>query len=294
MAKYEPATVVSLENFGAFVDIGGAEGLIHVTELAWGHVTHPRQLLKVGEEVEVEVISIDPEQNRIGLSMKRVAPDPWDSIATSYRRGQLVKGEITKLAKFGAFAQLIDAPLVEGLIHISELSDQRVQHPREMVQKGDKLTLRVVKIDVKNRRLGLSLKAVNSAEYLDLDWEMALNDDSLTITSDPPAEEEAANAEAPAEMAAEAVDSVEEMTPEAEATESNDEPVAEVVAEEPVAEVEEATSEEVVEDSGDDSGDNDAPEAEEATEEEPSESVEEEALKPKRATTTNPSTSTKI
>lgn len=163
--------VVSLEDFGAFVDIGGAEGLVHLTELSWQHVTHPRELLKVGQEVKVEVISIDPEQKRIGLSMKRQEPDPWDTVATGFTVGQLVQGTVTKLTKFGAFAQLVDLPEIEGLIHISELSDKRVTHPKEVVQEGDKLTLRVVKMDVKNRRLGLSLKKVNSAEYLDLDWQ---------------------------------------------------------------------------------------------------------------------------
>ncbi len=168
--------VVSLESFGAFVDIGGAEGLVHITELAWGHLTHPRQAVKVGQTIEVEVISIDPEESRIGLSRKRCIGDPWDEIATSYQRGQLVEGEVTKLAKFGAFAKLVDNPEVEGLIHISELSDERVQHPKDVVQRGDKLSLRIVKIDVKERRLGLSLKAVSSSEYLDMDWRMALED----------------------------------------------------------------------------------------------------------------------
>ena len=162
--------VVSLEDFGAFVDVGGAEGLIHVTELAWKHVTHPRQIVSIGEEVQVKVINIDPEQNRIGLSLKQMEADPWDQIATAFQDGQLVQGVITKLTKFGAFAQIIDAPEVEGLIHVSELSDERVDHPKEVVKKGDKLTLRVVKIDVRNRRLGLSLRRVNSSEYLDLDW----------------------------------------------------------------------------------------------------------------------------
>lgn len=162
--------VVSLEDFGAFVDIGGAEGLVHLTELSWQHVNHPRDLLHVGQTVRVEVISIDPQAKRIGLSMRRQEPDPWDIVATNYIVGQLVQGTVTKLTKFGAFAQVFDMPEIEGLIHISELSEQRVQHPREVVQEGDKLTLRIVKIDVKNRRLGLSLKRVNSAEYLDLDW----------------------------------------------------------------------------------------------------------------------------
>jgi small subunit ribosomal protein S1 len=170
--------VVSLEDFGAFVDIGGAEGLVHLTEMSWQHITHPREVMEVGQTVRVEVISIDTENKRIGLSMKRQAPDPWDDIAINYDVGQLVQGMVTKLTKFGAFAQLVDVPEIEGLIHISELSDKRVNHPREVVNEGDKLTLRVVKIDIKNRRLGLSLKKVNSAEYLDQDWSTSLNDDN--------------------------------------------------------------------------------------------------------------------
>lgn len=162
--------VVSLEDFGAFIDIGGAEGLVHLTELSWKHVNHPKELLEIGQEVKVEVISLDRERKRIGLSLKRQAADPWDEVAINYNVGVLVQGVITKLTKFGAFAKLIDAPDIEGLVHISELSDKRVTHPREVVNEGDKLTLRVVKIDVKNRRLGLSLKRVNSAEYLDIDW----------------------------------------------------------------------------------------------------------------------------
>ncbi len=166
--------VVSLENFGAFVDIGGGEGLVHLSELAWGHITHPRQAVKVGDELEVEVISINPEANRIGLSRRRVISDPWDEAATALRRGQLVRGRVTKLTKFGAFARLIDYDAIEGLIHISELSGARVSHPREVVNRGEELVLRIVKLDIKERRLGLSLKSVNSTEFLDLDWEMAI------------------------------------------------------------------------------------------------------------------------
>jgi small subunit ribosomal protein S1 len=162
--------VVSLEDFGAFVDIGGAEGLVHLTELSWKHVTHPRELLQVGQEVQVEVISIDRDAKRIGLSIKSQEQDPWDMVAINYNVGQLVLGLVTKLTKFGAFARLVDVPEIEGLIHISELSDKRVTHPREVVQEGDRLTLRVVKMDIADRRLGLSLKKVNSPEYLDQDW----------------------------------------------------------------------------------------------------------------------------
>jgi small subunit ribosomal protein S1 len=163
--------VVSLEDFGAFIDIGGAEGLVHLTELSWKHVTHPREILQVGQEVRVEVINVDPDAKRIGLSLKSQESDPWDIVAINYNVGQLVRGKVTKLTKFGAFAQIVDLPEIEGLIHISELSDKRVNHPREVVNEGDTLTLRVVKMDIKNRRLGLSLKKVNSPEYLDQDWE---------------------------------------------------------------------------------------------------------------------------
>ena len=162
--------VVSLVDFGAFIDVGGAEGLVHLTEMSWQHITHPREILKVGDEVRVEIISVDSDRKRIGLSMKSQAADPWDNVAIEYNVGQLVQATVTKLTKFGAFAQLVNAPEIEGLIHISELSDQRVNHPREVVNEGDTLTLRVVKMDIENRRLGLSLKRVNSPEYLDQDW----------------------------------------------------------------------------------------------------------------------------
>jgi small subunit ribosomal protein S1 len=168
--------VVSLENFGAFVDIGGAEGLVHITELSWQHITHPKQVLEVGQEVEVKVIGVDEGKNRIGLSIKQLQADPWDELATRFGTGALVRGTVTKLTKFGAFAQIDGMDSVEGLIHISELSDERVEHPRDVVNRGDRLTLRVVKIDVKNRRLGLSLRRVNSAEFLDEDLRRAYNE----------------------------------------------------------------------------------------------------------------------
>lgn len=162
--------VVSLVDFGVFVDIGGAEGLVHLTEMSWTHVTHPKDFLKIGQEVKVEVISIDPEAKRIGLSMKRQEADPWDTVAINYQSGQLVRGVVTKMTKFGVFVRLADLPEIEGLVHISELSEQRVNHPREVLNEDETVTLRIVKIDIENRRLGLSLKKVNSAEYLDMDW----------------------------------------------------------------------------------------------------------------------------
>ena len=199
--------VVSIEDFGVFVDVGGAEGLVHLTEITWRHITHPREVLKVGEEAKVEVISIDRNRKRIGLSIKRQAADPWDEVATSYDQGELVRAIVTKLTKFGAFARLVDAPDIEGLIHISELSEQRVSHPREVVNEKEELTLRVVKIDVLNRRLGLSLKQVNSAEYLDRDmefFEQQMNNESNPEEEAPEVVETDApeadnNEEAPAE-----------------------------------------------------------------------------------------------
>jgi small subunit ribosomal protein S1 len=165
--------VKSLADFGAFVDVGGADGLVHLTELSWKHVTHPREVLKVGQPVEVEVISIDRERKRIGLSIKRREEDPWMAIARQYQIGQLVQGTITKLTKFGAFARLVDNPEIEGLIHISELADHRVNHPRDVVSEGESLALRVVKIEPQQRRMGLSLKRVSSPEYLDADYRRA-------------------------------------------------------------------------------------------------------------------------
>ncbi len=176
VGEFRKGRVISLADFGAFVDLGGADGLVHLTELSWQHVTHPREVVEVGQEVEVEVISIDPDRKRIGLSMKRIQEDPWMAIVKQYDVGQLVQATVTKLTKFGAFARLVDAPEIEGLIHISELADYRVSHPREVVLVGDVLTLRIVKIDAERRRLGLSLRQVDSAKFMDQDWQF-LDDD---------------------------------------------------------------------------------------------------------------------
>jgi small subunit ribosomal protein S1 len=163
--------VISVADFGAFVDLGGADGLVHLTEITWQHITHPREVLEVGQEVEVQVINIDRENKRIGLSMKRQEDDPWLRVVKQYEIGQLVQATVTKLTKFGAFARLVDAPEIEGLIHISELADYRVSHPREVVLVGDVVTLRIIKINIDQRRLGLSLRQVDSAKFMDQDWQ---------------------------------------------------------------------------------------------------------------------------
>lgn len=163
--------VISLAEFGAFVDIGGADGLVHLSELSWKHITHPNEVLHVGQEVEVVVLNVDHERKRIGLSLKRREDDPWTLIQRKYAIGQLISGTITKLAKFGAFARVEGEDEIEGLIHVSELSDGHIEHPREVVSEGQTLTLRVIKIEPDKRRMGLSLKRVASAEYADTDWE---------------------------------------------------------------------------------------------------------------------------
>lgn len=162
--------VISLCDFGAFVDLGGADGLIHLSELSWRRVTHPSEVLSVGDQVEVYVLNVDRDRKRIGLSLKRLEKDPWNRITAQYQEGQLVEGTITKLVKFGAFAR-IAGDNVEGLIHISELSDEHITHPKEAVQEGQTLTLRVIRIDPERRRIGLSLKRVASSDYVNSDWQ---------------------------------------------------------------------------------------------------------------------------
>jgi small subunit ribosomal protein S1 len=166
--------VISLADFGAFVDLGGADGLIHLSELSWKRVNHPREVLRVGEEVTVYVLNVDRDRKRIGLSLKRLQPDPWSLVDDKYHVDQLVEGVITKLAKFGAFACVVGDEEIEGLIHISELSEDHIEHPKEVVQEGQVVTLRIIRIDTDQRRMGLSLKRVDQAEYADLDWQAEL------------------------------------------------------------------------------------------------------------------------
>jgi small subunit ribosomal protein S1 len=191
--------VTSLADFGAFVNINGADGLVHLSELSWERVDHPNKMLSVGDEVEVKVISIDNERKRIGLSMRQLQKDPWEDNVEDYHVGQLVEGTITRLVKFGAFARIDDH--VEGLIHISELSDERIEHPKEVVKEGDKLALRVIKIEPDRRRIGLSLRKVDSAQFADQDFAATmaeageLNGSQKVATSEP-AEQAALTAEA--------------------------------------------------------------------------------------------------
>ncbi|HQU35598.1 MAG TPA: S1 RNA-binding domain-containing protein [Anaerolineales bacterium] len=162
--------VTSLASFGAFINVNGADGLVHLSELSWDHIDHPREALEVGQEVKVKVINIDREKKRIGLSVRALQDDPWRARIEKYSVGQLVEGKITRLTKFGAFARLDED--VEGLIHISEISEQRIEHPKEALHEGDVKTLRVIRIDADQHRIGLSLRKVDSAAFADKDFKM--------------------------------------------------------------------------------------------------------------------------
>jgi small subunit ribosomal protein S1 len=161
--------VSGLCEFGAFVDLGGADGLIHLSELSWRRVSRPSEVLRVGEDVEVYVLDVDRKEKRISLSLKKLQPDPWEKVSEKYFVGQLVEGTITKVTEFGAFARL-KGEEIEGLIHASEISNERAIHPREVLKEGDVVTLRIIKIDRRRRRMALSLRRVARAEYADMDW----------------------------------------------------------------------------------------------------------------------------
>jgi small subunit ribosomal protein S1 len=166
-------TISSVCDFGAFVDLGGADGLVHLSELSWGQVGHPSQLVKVGESVKVHVLSVDRDGKKIALSMKRLQPEPWGQLAEKYQVGQEINVKITKLAPFGAFAEV--EPGIEGLIHISELSEERIAHPKQVVREGETVPVRIIRIDPARHRLGLSLRQASG----DFDYDGEVDDEHL-------------------------------------------------------------------------------------------------------------------
>jgi small subunit ribosomal protein S1 len=183
VGKVYNGRVTSLSDFGAFVNINGADGLVHLSELSWERVQHPREVLEVGQEVKVKVINIDREKKRIGLSLRALADDPWKSRVEKFAVGQLVEGSITRLTKFGAFARLEGD--IEGLIHISEMADHRIEHPKEVLKEGETRTLRIVRIDTDQHRIGLSLRKVDSGAYADKDYRKLIEE-----FGQPPSEDE--------------------------------------------------------------------------------------------------------
>jgi len=187
--------VTSLADFGAFVNISGADGLVHLSEISWERIQHPSEVLKVGQEVKVKIISIDREKRRIGLSIRALQADPWSQQVSHLQVGQLVEGKITRLTKFGSFARLEGD--MEGLIHISEISEKRIEHPKEVLHEGDVVTLRVIKIDIENHRIGLSLRKVDSMAYADMDFQVLEGEIEGGSASAPAAAPETASAAVP-------------------------------------------------------------------------------------------------
>lgn len=220
-------TVSSIVEFGAFVDLGGIDGLVHISELSWNHVNHPSEVVKVGQEVEVQVLDVDLNRERISLGLKQTTEDPWRVLVSKFPVDAIVEGTVTKLVTFGAFVDLGDG--VEGLVHISEMAKQHVTAPSQVCTVGDKVQVKVMEIDLDRRRISLSMKAAAETLGIDIDVkplpeeeraaaEAAAAEAEATLEADEATAEatetakEAAQADAEAETAAEA-----EVAPEAEA-----------------------------------------------------------------------------
>jgi len=154
-------TVSSIVNFGAFVDLGGVDGLVHVSELSWKHVDHPSEIVQVGQEVEVEVLDVDLERERVSLSLKATQEDPWKEFERKFSAGEITDGQVTKLVPFGAFVRV--AAGIEGLVHISEIADQHIDSPESVLSVGDQVRVKVIEVDVPRRRVSLSMRQVGGA-----------------------------------------------------------------------------------------------------------------------------------
>ena len=162
-------TVSSIVNFGAFVDLGGVDGLIHISELSWSHVDHPSEVLAVGDEVTVEILDVDLERERVSLSLKKAQEDPWEKLAKEKPAGSTVHGKVTKLVPFGAFVEI--APGVEGLVHISELAWEHIEFPEEVVSVGEEVDAKIIDIDLDRRRISLSLKQLSAPGEVEYRYE---------------------------------------------------------------------------------------------------------------------------
>ena len=234
--------VSSVVNFGAFVDLGGMDGLVHVSELSWKHVDHPGSVVAVGDEITVQVLEVDLDRERISLSLKATQQDPWQEFASNHRVGELVYGRVTKLVPFGAFVQVGDG--IEGLVHISEMSAHHVDLPEQVVTPGEELWVKIIDLDLQRRRISLSIKqaaegGIVAAEYQEHFGEHAYDEEGNYIggaTGDTPSDAEAAWAEYYAEHPEEAAAGT---APAAEASDADapaEEPDAGAPAEEPAPE----------------------------------------------------------
>jgi small subunit ribosomal protein S1 len=231
--------ISNIVDFGAFVDLDGMDGLIHISELSWSHVNHPSEVLEIGQKVQVKVLDIDRDRQRISLGLKQTQSDPWQQVLESYKEGDTVDGKVTKVVTFGSFVEIL--PGVEGLVHISELAQHHVENPREVVSQGDNVKVLILEVDAERRRLSLSLKRVEGNEHLvgatDLDLsEAVFSDEGGPDQVDEVEPPEPTGLTAPAAETEETTAAGDEQEPVAEA-----EPIAkaEAVAEaEPVAEAE--------------------------------------------------------
>jgi small subunit ribosomal protein S1 len=251
-------TISNIVDFGAFVDLDGIDGLIHISELSWSHVNHPSEILSIGDTVNVKVLDIDRDRQRISLGLKQTQEDPWQRVVDTYNVGDELEGKVTKVVTFGAFVEILDG--VEGLVHISELAQHHVENPREIIQPGDEVKVKILEIDSDRRRLSLSIKRVEGqvlplrqvdaetagedGSSLDDLPELGLSEDvfaggEAATEAEPadaaPAEAEAAPAEAPAE-AEPAAEAPAEAEPAAEAEVAQ--PAGEAELAEPAAEAE--------------------------------------------------------
>ncbi|MEX2646410.1 MAG: 30S ribosomal protein S1 [Gaiellaceae bacterium] len=195
--------ISNIVDFGAFVDLDGMDGLIHISELSWSHVNHPSEVLEIGQDVKVKVLDIDRERQRISLGLKQTQSDPWQQVVEQYSQGDVVEGKVTKVVTFGAFVEIL--PGVEGLVHISELAPYHVENPREVVSQGDTVQVLILEIDAERRRLSLSMKRVEGEEGTGEPAELGLSEEVFSEGGEEPlAEEPVAEAPAAEELVAEA------------------------------------------------------------------------------------------
>ncbi|HSK14619.1 MAG TPA: 30S ribosomal protein S1 [Gaiellaceae bacterium] len=227
-------TISNIVDFGAFVDLEGIDGLIHISELSWSHVNHPSELLEIGQEVRVKVLDIDRERQRISLGLKQTQADPWQQVIDTYQQGDVVEGRVTKVVTFGAFVEVV--PGVEGLVHISELAAHHVENPREIVQQGETVRAKIIEMDADRRRLSLSLKRVEEGESV----RPGIGDEGspdLGLSEEVFTEQAGAAPEAGAGAAEEAPEAIAEPEAAAEAVEQPEAAAEEPPAEEPEAAV---------------------------------------------------------
>jgi small subunit ribosomal protein S1 len=227
LERLQPGQIVegkisNIVDFGAFVDLEGIDGLIHISELSWSHVNHPGEVLEIGQDVRVKVLDIDRDRQRISLGLKQTQEDPWQKVLNEYRQGDVLEGKVTKVVAFGAFIEIV--PGVEGLVHISELAEHHVETPGEVVTPGEEKWVRILEIDEERRRISLSIKR---AETKNNAFSDLIPDELKQQVQD--ASDEAAAAEAAAESGAEGAEAAEGAEPAEAVTEAATEAPADEV-----------------------------------------------------------------